>query len=485
MKTRGLFHLRYSMIMPLLGLIFAMGFTECGTLKSISERFDNRMGEAIRSMDYAIATLAQQSADWQVVVTNLEKEISKDVQSTIRTEIHDLTRSAVLSTGAEVRCNAEFMRIKIRRELIDLRNSLAQSLNAELIKLPFKNYQMPLLPEEPVRPFICDIVPAAVDMSLDPERRTKIDIYGFDLRSLPISASYKTYGLFQAKTMAGSAEFLNVMQNRTFAASTARVTKEMAMTDVAVRNATIADLVMKKENILTGSFNLIAPWKLYDNNISPSISIISDFHAVLDLTGSGANLPPNTKEILLSWDNRIQSEIPILTHEKVLECRTWDSTVILKPLTFVPVAVVNSEYGGHPDTEFDGNGPCIEFSLALSIDPSRKVLSATVFMDAWECPDNFEKIYPDYTQAVETKTFTLFQVNDPDMIILGFNLESYLSDRYIDTNINPDFRYYSSTAPAALIEFTGDTDGDEAGNETGAIISFNQIKLQFQKCEYK
>jgi len=87
--------------MPLLVLICGMIVNGCGSLNSIAERFDNRMAETIRSMDAAIAQLAQQSADWQVVVANLEKEISKDVQSTLRTEIHDLTRSAVLSTGAE------------------------------------------------------------------------------------------------------------------------------------------------------------------------------------------------------------------------------------------------------------------------------------------------------------------------------------------------------------------------------------------------
>lgn len=487
MKSTKLFNRAGSLTVLFLVLILYINITGCGTLKSIAERFDNRMGEAISSMDNAIATLAQQSADWQVVVANLEKEVSKDVQSTIRTEIHDLTRSAVLSTGAEVRCNAEFIRIKIRRELIDLRNSLALDLNAQLSKMPFKNFQIPLLPVEQVRPFICDIVPAAVDMSLDPERRTKIDIYGFDLRSLPISASYKTYGLFQAKTMEGPTQFLNVMQGRNFANRAASVSNERAMVDIGVRNVARANFAVSRENILASSFNLIAPWKLYDINISPSISVISDFHAVLDLAGSGADIPPNTKEILLSWDNQIQSQIPILTHEKVMECNTWDTTLVLQPLTFIPKAVETTEYGGggHPDTEFDGNGPCIEFNLTLSIDPSRKVLSATVFMDAWECPDNFDRIHSDYTQAVETKTFTLFQVTDPDMIILGFNLESYLADRYIDTNTNPDFRYYSSGAPAYKIEFTGDTDGDEAGNETGAKITFNTIKIQVQKCGYK
>jgi hypothetical protein len=302
---------------------------------------------------------------------------------------------------------------------------------------------------------------------------------------MPIYSSYKTYGQFQPKTLTGAAEFLNVMRDRSFIAKKALYERETTIPNIVNRNPDMNIRDLKRENIIAPAFNLITPWKLYDVNITQSISVISDFHAVLDLTGSGANLPPNTNEILLSWDNRIQSEIPVLTHEQVLECRTWDSTILLKPLTFIPVAVESSPYGGHPDAEFGGNGPCIAFSMALNVDPSRKVLSVTVFMDAWECPDNFEYIHEDYTQAVETKTFTLFQVTDPDMTILGFNLEPNLADRYIDTNVNPDFRYYSSSAPAAKIEFVGDTNGDEAGNETGATITFNPIKIQFKKCEYK
>ncbi len=453
----------FTPVLPLFFLFIFLVFTGCSTLRSISERFDNRMGEAIRGMDYAIATLAQQSADWQVVVANLEKEITRDIQSTIRAEITDLTRNAVLSTGAEVRCNAEFMRIKIRRELIDLRNDLAITINAAL-----GGDRVPLLPSEPVRPFICDIVPSAVDMSLDDERRLKVDIYGFDLRSSPIKVSYKTYGSFKGKTTGGKANFYSVMNER----------YQTAL--VAPKSTGIL-----RENIITNTFELNDPFRLFEHDISSAISIISDFHAVLDLTGSGANLPPNVKEILLSWDNKIQCEIPILIHEKVLECRTWDSTFVLQPLTFVPTAVVNSPYGGNPDTDFHGHGPCVVFSLFISIDPSRKTLNATVFMDAWECPDDFSKIKKDYTQAIETKTFPIAKITDPDMIMMGFNLESEIVDRYIDSNINPDLRTYSSAAPAFKIEFTGDTDGDEAGSRTGAIISFNPIKIKLQKCGYK
>jgi hypothetical protein len=443
----------------------------CGMTKAIKSAvttLDNRMADAIRSMDYAINALSQQSADWQVVVTNLEKEVSKDLQSTIRSEVTDLARNSVLSAGAEIRCNAEFMRIKLRRELIDLRNELASTYNAALEHNCLKKYQVPLIPQDPVRPFICDIVPSAVDMSLDDERRLKVDIYGFDLKSFPIDAYYLTYGVFKQTMNTGKADFHTEMTARYLRSSERTVMNRPAI-----------------ENIAINSFELFSPSKLYHHDISSALSIISDFHAVLNLTGSGADLPPNVEEIFLSWDNKVQSEIPILVHQKELECRTWDSTFVLRPVSFIPAAVVNSPYGGHPDAEFAGHGPCIEFNMHLCVDDTKKILNAVVYMDAWECPDDFSKIREDYTEAVETRTIPLITITDPDMIIVGFNLQPDMSDRYIDYNDDADIRYYGSTLPAYKIEFTGDTSGDEAGTKTGAVISFNSIKLKLKKCSYR
>lgn len=468
-------------------LMLMIGLTSCKTIKSISEGFDNRMEDAISSMDYAIETLAQQSASWQVVVSNLQNNISKDIQSTIQHEITDLTRNAVLSTGAEFRCNAEYMRIKIRRELIDIRNSLAMSLNINLKNNKFKDFQIPLIAQDPIRPFICDIAPTAVNMSLERERRTKIDIYGFDLRSYPITVSYNTYGDFNAKSQNSSSNFFEVMEIRNRDSKHTAYIRDSLIAVDPTSARIISNLEHARKNIIANSFTLISPWKLYVNDVSSSVSIISDFHAVLDLSGSGANLPPNTKEILISWDNKIQSEIPIITYEKVLECRTWDSTIVIKPITFIPEQVTYTHYGGggNPDFDFDGNGPCIEFKHSIHIDPTKRILYATVFMDAWECDNDFTTIHRDYTQALETRTITLLELNDPDMTIQGINMGTYIFEKYIDSNTNTEIYNYGSHSAVAKINFTGDTYGDEAGSKTGAVITYNPISLKLQKCEYK
>lgn len=459
--------------------ILIIGLTSCKTIKSVSEGINNNMEDAIRSMDYAIDMLATESSNWQVVISNLESEIAEDMQSTIQHEISNLTKSAISSAGAEVRCNASYMKTKVRRELIDIRNSYASRLNASL-----RNLQIPLIVQEPVRPFICDIVPSAVDMSLDRERRTRLDIYGYDLRSAPIKASYKTYGNYQSRTPNSDSNFFDIMGTRLRETTIVRVMD-------TVRNAHMVRLVEDPtlESVLANNhgayFRLLQPYRLFDNDISHAVSVISDFHAVLDLSGSGANLPPNAKEVLLSWDSQIQSEIPVITYEKVLECNTYDTTVVVKSISFIPQAVTSSEYGGNPDFDFAGHGPCIEFNMRLYLDPSRKIVYASMFMDVWECPDDFSKVRKDYTQAIEAERFTIFRLIDPDMIIVDFNMDTELSERYIDFNENSEIREYGSYSPASQIVFTGDTSGDEAGTETGATVTFNPLKLRVQKCTYK
>ena len=448
-------------IMAVLSVILATGTFGCGIKSAINTAVatvDARAADAIHSLDNAIAKLAEESADWRVVVTNLEKEISADVQSTIRTEVQDIARNTILLAGAEFRCNAEFMRIRLRRELTHLRNSLAESLNALLART---SISVPLLPEESPEPFICSVAPSGVDMSLEPERRTKIDIYGFDLRSRPISVGFTGYGIFQAKAPVSAKVFSTMMRTR-------------------------AKAVVPAKIITTDAFELLQSTTIITHDISNALSIISDFHAVLDLTESGADIPPTAREIVLSWDNQIRSEIPILTHEKILECTTTEKVISPGTDTYIPPAVEYTQHGGggHPDKEFDGNGPCVTLYLVLTLDPSRRILTATYAIHAWECPNDFDKIREDYTEAFGTRTITLFQAAE-DERILSYNVLSSFDHRYIDTNTRPDIMNFGGLSPVEELEYVGDTDGSEAGTKTSVKVTFRQIKLQIEKCQYR
>lgn len=452
----------------LLILVLIISVSGCSLISSINSAvasFDIRAADAIHSLDNAIARLAEESADWQVIVTNLEEEISEDVQSTIRNEVQDVTRTAILLAGSEFRCNAEFMRIRLRRELIYLRNSITQRLNALLANTSFS---IPLIPEESPEPFICSVVPSAVDLSIDRVRRSKIDIYGFDLKSRPISVGLRGYGIFEpvgvvSRGYFSTTDFSKIMRTRT---------RIPTLTPVKI--------------IRTDLFEIREPSSATIRDISNALSIISDFHAVLDLTESGADISPTTREIVLSWDNKVKSEIPILTHEIILECTTSEKEIHPGTDTFIPPAVTNTQYGdgGKPDKDFDDNGPCVTFRLNLNLDSARKTLTANYYMDAWECPDDFSKIREDYTQAVGSRTITLYTAAE-DEKILSFNVQSSFNHQYIDTDHQHDIYTFGGLSPVLKLEYRGDTDGNEAGTRTRVKVTFRSIKLQIEKCEYR
>ena len=452
-----------SCLLPI-ALVFlcGVGLQSCG-IKAAMSKIDLRMAEAIHSMDKAIASLNTQSANWQTVITDLQEEITDEMQSTLRVEIESMARNAVLTTGGEVRCNAEFMRRKLRRELIDLRNSLAQSLNRQLISIGASAHQLDLVPQDPIEPFICDVVPSAVDLSVDPERRQKVDIYGFDLRSMPIYVSYRSYGLFQASPSVGAKEYKSEMAVR---ASRAR------------RVESVTELPRVKENIKMASFNILEPWRLFNQDVSGSISVLSDFHAVIDLTNAGADLPPNASEIILSWNNKLQSEIPILTQVQTLDCRTTS-----KPLSINLAQSYIPPFVSGGDRDFYGHGPCMSISIRLSVDAAKRNLYAEITLSAYECNGDWSS-RSNNTRASGSKTVVLFTA-DEDETITGFDAATFFSDSHRDTNHDPFKTYYAGTSPVEKIEWVGDTKGDEAETKTGVNITFRQFNVNVQRCVYK
>lgn len=463
MKTKSERPVTHLMCVLICGLVFALMLSGCG-IKAAINKIDARMADAIHSMDKAIATLSQQSSDWQTVITDLAENITEEMQSTIDNEVQNLTRNSVLTTGGELRCNAEFMRVKLRRSLIEMRNSLAQSLNSELSGLGLSGYQFSMIPEEIVEPFICDIVPSAVDLSLSPDRRKKLDIYGFDLRSMPIYVTYRSYGMFQAKPSVGYSDFVREMAPR----ADRLILNRSEMISAAVR-----------EDIRMSSFNLAEPRKIFHPVITGSLSVLSDFHAVLDLTAAGANLPPNASVIVLSWNNQLKSEIPILTDIQILECETTGKP--LKPglaETYIPPAV----HG--PDAEFDGHGPCMSVYIRLWLDAERKNLFATYTVNAYECKDDWSG-QKDHTQAYGTKTITLFTVSEDNETIESYDAASTFYDSYRDSDHDWYHKYYSGTAPVDKIDWNGDTKGDEAGTRTAVTMTFRQFNVNVKKCVYK
>jgi hypothetical protein len=169
----------------LLAMVACVAGCDFGGITAQLAQTNVELHNVVDTFDRAIDALARQSSDWQVVLQSLEEQIVDDVQSTTRVELQNLMRTGLLGAGGEFRCDADFLRLRMRRELLRIRNDLVRDLNA-------LGLEIPLLFEPAPEPHICSAVPAAVNLGLDEERRVMLDIYGFDLRSMPITVEVVT-----------------------------------------------------------------------------------------------------------------------------------------------------------------------------------------------------------------------------------------------------------------------------------------------------
>lgn len=118
--------------------------------------------KAVAVLDKAIATLESESADWRTVLEGTRDQLVDEAQSTIRNEVSNTLTRAVAASGAEFRCNVDFVRTRVRQDLTRIR--------AKLLRQP--------VPEK--EPALCVVIPVAVDASLVPDRLKWLEFYGYD-----------------------------------------------------------------------------------------------------------------------------------------------------------------------------------------------------------------------------------------------------------------------------------------------------------------
>lgn len=155
-------------------LVFPVFITGCSIgekIDKVTDTVTDVTGDTIAALDNAIDTLDRNSASWQAVLQDTTSKLTKDAQSTVRNEVSDLLNRSVAATGGELRCNMDFVGARVRQALARIR---ARLLHQEV---------------PPVEPALCQVVPAAVDMTLDPGRRTKLEFFGYDFDTTPIKVT--------------------------------------------------------------------------------------------------------------------------------------------------------------------------------------------------------------------------------------------------------------------------------------------------------
>lgn len=118
--------------------------------------------QAVNVLDDAIDALQNASADWQQVLQDAQRKLTEDAQSTIRNELANLASRSIAQAGVELRCDADFIRARVRQAL--------QGLRAKLLGQAVPR----------VEPALCQVVPLGVDRALVPDRLKQVEFYGYD-----------------------------------------------------------------------------------------------------------------------------------------------------------------------------------------------------------------------------------------------------------------------------------------------------------------
>ena len=108
----------------ILGVLLFCFLTGCGAIDKIVNFGTDTRTETVNTLNDAISALQSQSADWQQVLKDTVSKLTKDAQSTLRSEISNLISRTVAQGGVELRCDADFVRERIREELVQIESQV-------------------------------------------------------------------------------------------------------------------------------------------------------------------------------------------------------------------------------------------------------------------------------------------------------------------------------------------------------------------------
>jgi hypothetical protein len=142
--------------------------SSCFKFEKEIDKVNETAKQAVATLDKAINGLQSESVNWRQVLEETRDELVDETQSTIKNEVNNLIGNGIAAAGGEIRCNSDFIRNRMRQELIHVRNGVAQKVG------------VPLLPENILEPGVCQVTPTSIDLSLEPVRRNEIKLAGYD-----------------------------------------------------------------------------------------------------------------------------------------------------------------------------------------------------------------------------------------------------------------------------------------------------------------
>lgn len=130
----------------------------------LSNCFSKPVDKAIAALENAINSIDRNSAAWQSTVTDLERDLVAQGQSTLANEVQSVANRGIATGGVELRCDVDFIGQRVN-----------QGLRRVLARL--KGESVP-----PPTPAYCQVDPAEIQVDLINQRRlTSLYYYGYDM----------------------------------------------------------------------------------------------------------------------------------------------------------------------------------------------------------------------------------------------------------------------------------------------------------------
>ena len=131
----------------------------CDFFDNLLNRVEDITTSAESVINDAIFRISNESADWREVLEETVEKLSGETQSTVRNEVQTLLTNAIGAAGSELVCVSDYVLDGLQGILAGLTGGTNLS--------------------NPSTPRICQVVPNFIDMSLEPNRRSKIEFWGY------------------------------------------------------------------------------------------------------------------------------------------------------------------------------------------------------------------------------------------------------------------------------------------------------------------
>lgn len=133
----------------------------------IGDKAAEKVEQAIHELDY-------QSANWQRILNELSSKLASEAQTTVQNEVDNVLSRAVAASGAEFRCNVDYVGLRVKQ-------------NLKVILAELRGESAPI-----IEPGFCKSVPDAIDAQFVPQRLKFLEYYGYDFDKQRITARLVT-----------------------------------------------------------------------------------------------------------------------------------------------------------------------------------------------------------------------------------------------------------------------------------------------------